>query len=587
MADEHPFQLLFESFGRPPASHAEAVNREAFGALVKALEMPVDGPGRCTLLRAPRAGHGKTHLLSRTQHHLGGSHEFIPIHPAGSRVTAASVTEDVLKRLSRPLPGAGGLTVLDLIVRRLFSFALQPLVISGEVPCQDREGALAALKGRPVETFDFHHPNAVTAMWARDNFEVLGPRLSMELSQRGGVSIREVSFWVTAFFHFASTPIDHPARSSALALEVAAEPATDGIAMERLAALLGMLSLLVRVVLVADDLEGFSADEGAALRFAAFVVAVRQAVERVDVILSLNQDIWDTAFVPRLSGGLADRLSEVVVQLAPLADEDIAALLDSRVPGLGHRMMERLTGGERYARGLIKAAAEIWPVSGVSPESVFPGGFQARRSGIYLPPPPPPPPPAPRATAAQPVSNPVPDHAAEPRPAPPSQALDFDPFEREYHGPSGAAPVTGAAWAHEVAPGWNQSGAGKESSIFDDGFTSGISAQDVQPPPPPQPQFSPPNPPPPSPFQPSAMAAPEPGRVDPPSFPVNPPPATAPAYSVPAFHPPVDAPASGGAPEAAPAWESASCAITEPRTHDDRVDELLREFRERYGRGSL
>ena len=33
--------------------------------------VPVEKPGRCILLRAPRAGHGKTHLLSRIQHQLG------------------------------------------------------------------------------------------------------------------------------------------------------------------------------------------------------------------------------------------------------------------------------------------------------------------------------------------------------------------------------------------------------------------------------------------------------------------------------------------------------------------------------------
>jgi hypothetical protein len=123
--------------------------------------VPVEKTGRCILLRAPRAGHGKTHLLSRIQHFLGSSHEFIPLHPAnfGCRIDAGSVTDDALRRLVRPLPASGGLCVLDLITRRLFAAALQPLVGSGEVPCQDREGALSrALRTRPIETFDFHHP---------------------------------------------------------------------------------------------------------------------------------------------------------------------------------------------------------------------------------------------------------------------------------------------------------------------------------------------------------------------------------------------------------------------------------------------
>jgi len=363
MVDEHPFQLLFESFGRLSSPHADSVNRRGYETLGDVLAVPLEHAGRCVLLKAPRAGHGKTHLLTRMQHHLSASHEFIPLHAAqGARIDAQTVTDDALRRLVRPLPAAGGLCVLDLAVRRLFSEALQPLVRSGEVPCQDREGALAALRDRPVETFDFHQPHAVTAQWARENFEVLGPRLGLELAQRIGLSPRETGFWVEALFRFAAAPLEQPGRAAALVQAAFSESAGDGVAMERLSALLGMLTLLGRVVLVADELEGFSADESSALRLAAFIAALRQSVDRLDVILSLNQDIWETAFLPRLSGGLADRLSEVTIDLDPLTHDDMVALLNSRAPGLGERVMEHVEVGpmEHHARGLLRAAGATW-----------------------------------------------------------------------------------------------------------------------------------------------------------------------------------------------------------------------------------
>ncbi len=363
MANDHPFQMLFETLGRIPAAHAESVNRRAYEILSDLLTAPLEKIGRCILLRAPRAGHGKTHLLSRVQHYLGSTHEFIPLHPGfGCRIDAASVTDDALRRLVRPLPASGGLCVLDLVTRRLFAIALQPLVASGEVPCQDREGALTALRNRPIETFDFHHPNAVTAHWARENFEVLGQRLSLELAQNCGLPVREVAFWVEALFRFAATPVENAGRVRALAESVHAGNPADNEAMERLESLLGLLSLLMRVVLVADDLEGFSADETAALRLAAFLGSLRQSVERLDVILSLNQDIWQSAFLPRLSGGLADRLSEVVIELDPLTESEMIALLDSRVPGLGSRVLEKIdvTSAGTHARGLIRAAGLAW-----------------------------------------------------------------------------------------------------------------------------------------------------------------------------------------------------------------------------------
>ena len=433
MAHEHPFQHLFETLGRTPHAHAESVNRQAYEVLSDILTVPLEKSGRCILLRAPRAGHGKTHLLSRIQHQMGGTHEFIPLHASfGCRIDAASVIDDTLRCLVKQLPASGGLCVLDLITRRLFASALQPLVGSGEVPCQDREGALAALRMRPIETFDFHHPNAVTAHWARENFEVLGQRLSLELAQRADLPVREVAFWVEALFRFAAAPLDNSNRVRILADTV--HEGTGG-EMERLEALLGLVTQLMRVVLVADDLEGFSSDETAALRFAAFLGGLRQSVDRLDVILSLNLDIWESAFVPRLSGGLADRLSEVVVELDPLTETEMAALLDSRVPGLGSKVLERINLGHAgtHARGLIRAAGMAWLKATATDASPV-------VSSVLIPTPSfEPAPSVPVFVAPEP--KPV---AAEITPEPPAQTFTFAPETLD--------PRTSVA--AEVAPSW-------------------------------------------------------------------------------------------------------------------------------------
>ncbi len=360
MANEHPFHFLFESLGRLPSAHAESVNRLASQELLDTLSVPVEKMGRCILLKAPRAGHGKTHLLSRIQHQLGSTHEFIQLQATfGTQVDAASVIDDTLRRLLRHLPAAGGLCFLDIVARRLLATALQPLVASGEVPCQDREGAITALRMRPVETFDFHHPNAITAHWTRENFEVLGQRFSIELAQRMNLPFNGVTFWVHELFCFASAALDSPTRIQVLAESVRT---AKGPKIEKLQALLGLISSLMRVVLVADDLEGFSSDESAALKLAAFLGTLRESVERMDVILSVNQDIWSSAFLPRLSGGLVDRLSEVIVELEPLTETEMSDLLDSRVPGLGHRVLQHIdiSASGTHARGVIRAAGLAW-----------------------------------------------------------------------------------------------------------------------------------------------------------------------------------------------------------------------------------
>ena len=357
MVEQLTIQPFFESLGQACAPHAPGVNAAAAARLERTLISPVDAPGRGILLRAPRAGFGKSHLLSHLQQRLGTSHEFLPLNRLdGSRIDAAGAIEAALRRLTRPLPAGGGLTGLDLLSRRLFSVALQPLVSSGEVPCQDREVALAALRQRPVETFDFHHSQAVTAHWTKENFEVLGPRLALELSRRTGSSLNDSSFWLASLFRFAIATPEHPGRTGMIIQSAVSEAGPD-----RYAALLALLSLISRVVVVADDLEGLHADPGAALRLASFISSVRQEAPRVDLVVSVNDDIWESAFKPALSGGLLDRLGELEIRLEPLDEAAMASLLETRNPGRGAALRGRLSlqPGEFYARLVLRKAAEI------------------------------------------------------------------------------------------------------------------------------------------------------------------------------------------------------------------------------------
>ena len=423
MVEQLTVQPFFDVLGQACAPHAPGVNAAATARLERVLKSPVDAPGRGILLRAPRAGFGKSHLLAYVQQRLGTTHEFLPIHPlVGSRVDASGAIEAALRRLTRPLPAGGGLTSLDLQARRLFSMALQPLVTSGEVPCQDREAALTALRQRPVETFDFHHSQAVTAHWTKENFEVLGPRLALELSRRTGTSLNESSFWLASLFRFAVATPEHPGRTGMIIQSSTAEAGVD-----RFAALLAMLSLIGRVVIVADDLEGLHADRAAALRFASFLASVRQEAPRVDAIVSLNDDIWQSAFEPALSGGLQDRLGEVEVRLEPLDEQALISLLEARTPGRAGALRHQLGlfPAEFYARRVLRKVAEMDEESGyVEAPAPAPAATPAVIAAAAPQAPAPEAAPAPVATPA-PVSEP-PAAAETPAPRPAAEPA----FER-------------------------------------------------------------------------------------------------------------------------------------------------------------
>jgi hypothetical protein len=520
MVEQLTVQPFFDVLGQACAPHAPGVNAAATTRMERVLKSPVDAPGRGILLRAPRAGFGKSHLLSYVQQRLGTTHEFLPIHPLeGSRVDASGAIEAALRRLTRPLPAGGGLTSLDLQARRLFSLALQPLVTSGEVPCQDREAALTALRQRPVETFDFHHSQAVTAHWTKENFEVLGPRLALELSRRTGTALNESSFWLASLFRFAVATPEHPGRTGMIIQSATAEAG-----VERFAALLAMLSLIGRVVIVADDLEGLHADRAAALRFASFLASVRQEAPRVDAIVSLNDDIWQSAFEPALSGGLQDRLGEVEVRLEPLDEQSLISLLEARTPGRAATLRHRLGlfPAEFYARRVLRKVAEMDEEA---------GHLEA-------------PAPAPTPAAA-------PAPAPAPSPAPAAAAI------------AAAAPVTAPpAAAPEPAP-----------------IPAPVSEPSVA--------VAAPTPPP-APVQSTNERPAETAPVDAPAATELPPRPVASPFAE-------AAPASASAPAPAARHEVDAEVISESKpgeepqepvaaTGGDRIDDLLRQFRERYGR---
>lgn len=384
MSFKHPFQHLFEVFGKKPETMVESVNRVARDQMKSLLNKQLESAGYCILLKAPRAGHGKTHLLNCVKHEFADTHEFIPLQAvAGSRIDMSTALDDMLRVLLRALPNQEGLTHLDLIVRKLFAESLKPLVMNGEVPSQDPEAAIQALENRPIETLDFHNSSAITALWAKENMELLAPRISLEISQRTGLSLRDVSFWVSALFRFAATSADNPGRARALFVRVLHEAEAESYAHERLIALLGLLTTQQRVVIVADEVEGFSLDEAAALRFSTFIISLRQAVERADFVLSLNQDIWEKAFLPRLSDGLADRLTEITVCLEPLDLAGKLAILESRSPGYGRKVIDLLGDGAvaTHARGVIRQAAELWNQD-LKPSPTQPILFKESRNAI-------------------------------------------------------------------------------------------------------------------------------------------------------------------------------------------------------------
>ena len=368
MSFADPFGSRFEVFGREHKHTVEGINRPAFEKLRSLLDVRAGGDGRVVLLRAPRAGYGKTSILQRLAGQFAESHHFVRVSLVSGRSTdAVHVLEYVLQALCQVLPGSTTLTRLDLLARRVLALGLEPLVASGEVPCQDREGALVALREQPAETFDFHHDRAVTAHWTKSNFEILGPRMAAELASRSGASLREASYWVELLFRFATTAPDNVERARLLFETVFRgdlQSQSESAAEERLHGLLALCGTVTNLVLIVDDTEGLSTAPDEALALASFLTNISQCCPGTLVLLSLNDDIWESAFLPLLPGGLADRLMENEVALKGLTREEAEALVSMRAGNRAEEVIAKIDwdqGDEGlYSRQVLKWASEVW-----------------------------------------------------------------------------------------------------------------------------------------------------------------------------------------------------------------------------------
>ena len=132
--------------------------------------------------------------------------------------------------------------------------------------------------------------------------------------------------------------------------------------MEGLSALINLITVVEPMVMVLDEVDGLSSDSDSALRAASCLTSLWEASPRLSVILSINDDVWDSAFAPRLPLGLKDRLEDVVVRLSPLTQEQARALVTVRAGDEASKVLNHLDfeNGELYPRDVLRKSREAW-----------------------------------------------------------------------------------------------------------------------------------------------------------------------------------------------------------------------------------
>ena len=369
---KNPFTSNFESFEGPMSPLVENLHGDKFDQLK---ELITSGEGVLVSLRAPRAGYGKTMLLSRLREELRGNSVMVPIDlSTDSRINEKDILVRLLDQFTSVLPGKRDLTRLDFSVRRILANALIPLVESGEVPSPNRTESLRSLRETPEQVFEFHKESAAVAQWVRGQFQALAPRFLSVIGQSCGGVTGDLSQWFTVLSRFAMAPVESRSKNQDLLTEVSREGDRFQNGMSYHGPLTSFLKLITtteNIVLVVDEMDGLFRDSEAALRVANTLIGLRQAAPRIKVIFSVNDDVWESTFSRRIPLGMQDRFEDSVIRLQPLDEASVLELLRIRHVDGAEDLRQKidLNDGDLYPRAILRAARDIIDLQATSEKS--------------------------------------------------------------------------------------------------------------------------------------------------------------------------------------------------------------------------
>jgi hypothetical protein len=378
-----------------PEGEVASVNADMLEKLSDTV--PIEGGvpmGRALVVSAPRAGFGKTHLITRFAAGLHGKAVVVPLcFDLEKEPRWQTVLWDLLEKLHRDQSHRQGLTLLDEAARYLFARVNQRLIDAKRVPCTHPAEAIAALERNYLEMFDFSDPNQAVAKWFGEHFERLTPMTSDTLAPAAGIDPSSAIFWLRVLMSYAQAAGEPPEKRLeslrwAVNTASAASFAPGGgmaiiqesgnielSAKEKLRDFSRLVGLYRPFVFVIDHLDVFFRDGRAGLKIAYFVSEVRRLVPRSLSVVCVNQDLWEATFRSQLPSALEDRVGGGFLHLRGIDANQAAELVGIRAADGGisqtkiAAFQEFAKLGDLFAlnagrpispRAVLRYAAERW-----------------------------------------------------------------------------------------------------------------------------------------------------------------------------------------------------------------------------------
>lgn len=355
----NPFKADIFPDGLPLTEGASLVHASELEGLLTLLEDHVARTpeqaqeGNVILLKAPRAGYGKSHLLAALQLRLAEStHVLAPVFDLEHEFRWMPFFWESIGAFHQSPVGTAGLTKLDLLTRQLFGLLNAELIREKRVPCSNPEAAIHALLQRSLELFDLNDPRQAVGKWFAEHFERLLPVTSHVLAKFAGISQESATVWLRAlcaytqgvpegdvirFEHFRWA-IQHANGGGVMAggMNILTAPTLDeSFFKDRLVEFLRLASMARPMLLIFDHLDVVHGHAGQTMRVASVITEFRRLLPRALIVLSVNQDLWAGSFQKFLPSALEDRLNGGLIDLKEINAEQGLTLLSSRLQAAG------------------------------------------------------------------------------------------------------------------------------------------------------------------------------------------------------------------------------------------------------------
>ncbi len=273
--------------------------------------------GRLVILTSAQAGLGKTHLLSRMTHALSDNAVFIALPWQSSESLSWGATGRAM--LSDLFQGDPRVNQLQQLCGAVHTTLLCHLIETGRIPSADAEQIVIALAQSPLELFTESGPARPISEWFRANFQQLR-KLMAECCQLPNLPM--VEEWLQLMFEYTSSP--STSTLSALYERMGNESGVE------VPCFLSIATHWKPLVLVADHMDGLFHDPNSGT-IVAQMSATLASLPRVQVVLSMNEDLWESAFGRQLPAALASRLQPHRLSLQNINRAETSLLLKERL----------------------------------------------------------------------------------------------------------------------------------------------------------------------------------------------------------------------------------------------------------------